>query len=49
LRVVDGRLSLISDQSGHYQPEPEYLQQVVERLRAAGVDFDDVNFGSWGS
>lgn len=49
LRVVNGHLHFMSDQSGHYRPTPEHLEQVVERLRAAGVEFDEVDFGTWGS
>ncbi|MQA86273.1 MAG: hypothetical protein GEV03_16970 [Streptosporangiales bacterium] len=47
MRVVNGRLEYISDRSGHYKPTPEYLEQVVERLRRDGINFDDVEFGSW--
>lgn len=47
MRVVNGRLEFISDQSGHYKPPPEYLEQVIERLREDGIDFDDVEFGTW--
>lgn len=49
LNVVDGRLKFVSDQSGHYKPDPEYLQQVVDNLKKAGIDFGDVEFGSWGN
>lgn len=49
LRVIDGGLVFISGLSGHYRPTPGYLRRVVERLRAAGVEFDRVEFGPWGS
>jgi hypothetical protein len=41
LRVVDGKLELISDQSGHYLPPRELTQQVVDRLRSLGVEVSD--------
>ncbi|WP_119726298.1 hypothetical protein [Thermomonospora amylolytica] len=47
LRVVNGRLGLISDRSGHYQPPPEFRDRVVEMLRQAGVTITDDMIESW--
>lgn len=48
LKVVNGELKFMSDQSGHYRPAPEYLRQVVSRLEGDGVDVSGIEFGSWG-
>lgn len=47
LKVVNGELKFMSDQSGHYRPAPQFLQQVARRLHGEGIDFSDVQFGSW--
>lgn len=47
LRVVNGRLELISDRSGHYLPPPEFQDRVVEMLRQAGVTITDDMIKSW--
>ncbi|MQA81013.1 MAG: hypothetical protein GEV10_21440 [Streptosporangiales bacterium] len=49
LRVEEGVLKIISDKSGHYRPPPECMRRVAEVLKAAGVDFEGVEFDSWGS
>jgi hypothetical protein len=41
LQVVDGRLELISDNSGHYTPTRQYTQQTVNYLRSLGISIDD--------
>jgi hypothetical protein len=41
LKVSNGELQLISDQSGHYWPTRDMTAQVVEQLRARGVSIDD--------
>lgn len=41
LQVVDGRLELISDNSGHYAPTRQYTMQIVNYLRSQGVHIDD--------
>jgi hypothetical protein len=38
LLVFDGRLLLISNQSGHYRPPPRALAQALDALRRAGAD-----------
>jgi hypothetical protein len=47
MRVVNGRLEFISDNSGHYEPEPEYLEQVKDRLKQEGIDFNGVQCEKW--
>jgi hypothetical protein len=42
LRVVDGRLELVSDQSGHYRPTRAHTEQLLDNLRQQGVDLSDV-------
>lgn len=37
IEVVQGRLRLLNDVSGHYMPERRYAMQVVQRLRELGV------------
>ncbi len=41
LRVIDGKLEVLSDQSGHYRPPREFTRQVVEHLRSLGVEIRD--------
>ena len=41
LKVVDGNLQLITDQSGHYLPTQAMTDQVVEYLRARGVQISN--------
>jgi hypothetical protein len=38
LLVFDGRLLLISNQSGHYRPPPRALAQALDALLRAGAD-----------
>lgn len=33
LEVIDGRLELINDRSGHYRQTPEFIEQALDRLR----------------
>ena len=47
LRVVDGKLEMISDRSGHYVPAPEFKKQMVEMLRNAGVKVTDDMIKGW--
>ncbi|UGT65086.1 hypothetical protein LTT61_22500 [Nocardia asteroides] len=42
LRVVDGRLHLLTDSSGHYRPERGHTLQAISRLRALGIDMGAV-------
>jgi hypothetical protein len=41
LKVVNGQLELITDSSGHYQPTQAMTDQVVQYLRARGVNISD--------
>lgn len=43
LTVTQGVITEISDRSGHYQPEAEYLWQTVEWLRAQGMDVASID------
>ncbi len=45
--VENGKLILITDRSGHYQPPPQYLQQVLDQLKSQGVDVSSIQQGSW--
>ncbi len=36
--VIDGRLLLINNASGHYRPVPIFALQVIHRLKALGAD-----------
>ncbi|MQA86275.1 MAG: hypothetical protein GEV03_16980 [Streptosporangiales bacterium] len=47
LEVINGRLIFLSDRSGHYMPEPEFLEQVVRRLTEDGIDFRGVEIRHW--
>lgn len=42
LVVQDGRLTLISNHSGHYRPSAEINEQVLRNLEAQGVDVSRV-------
>ena len=42
LYAKEGTLTEISDQSGHYEPGPEFTAQVLRRLRDLGVDLSQV-------
>jgi|SRR5437870_5164066 len=37
MQVVDGKLSLINNLSGHYLPEKSYLEQATTQLRQQGI------------
>jgi hypothetical protein len=41
LKVVNGQLEMITDQSGHYHPTQAMTDQVVAYLRARGVSIND--------
>lgn len=47
--VVDGRIQVLSDRSGHYRPPPECLDQVINYLRDEGVNFDGVRREGFGN
>ncbi|WP_157224217.1 hypothetical protein [Nocardia paucivorans] len=40
IEVVDGRITLLTDNSGHYMPKRDHTMQVLARLRELGVDID---------
>lgn len=42
LHVRDGVLEVLTDKSGHYEPEPALTRQALHRLRALGIDLDAV-------
>ena len=48
MQVHDGRLVGITDQSGHYKPDPGLLQQAMGQMKRQGVDFDHVNIVNGG-
>lgn len=43
VKVIDGRLELISDQSGHYLPGRSYTQRVLELLQQQGADVGGIS------
>lgn len=47
LQVHNGNIMAISRQSGHYRPEVEHLQQVVDQLRGNGALFGNHHI-EWG-
>jgi len=47
IEVHDGKLVAMTDQSGHYRPEPEYNDRVLQSLRDQGVQ-PDPNFKQYG-
>jgi len=49
LRVFDGHLVEVSNQSGHYRPPPAALRQAIERLREMGVDLSKVKIEALGA
>lgn len=48
IKVVDGRLELVSNQSGHYKPSEQMTANVFEQLSRDGVDVSDVVFEKHG-
>jgi len=48
LLVFDGRLLLITNQSGHYRPPPRALAQALDALRRAGADLSRARVVSLG-
>lgn len=42
LSVSDGRITLISDNSGHYRPSRKYTFQLIDRLKSQGIQVDDI-------
>ena len=47
IRVVNGKVEILSDKSGHYQPSSEFTQQARDVLAKGGVDLRVVKFDSW--
>ena len=47
IKVVDGVVMEITDRSGHYQPAPPYLDQVLNQLKYDGVDTSTISRGTW--
>jgi len=45
--VENGRILLLTDRSGHYQPPPEFQQQVLRVLAEEGVDVSTIDVRSW--
>lgn len=45
--VENGRIVEMTDKSGHYQPPPEFRQQVLDVLAAEGVDVSTIEVRSW--
>jgi hypothetical protein len=43
MKVTAGKITEITNDSGHYQPEAEYLWQTMEWLVAQGMPVDDIN------
>jgi hypothetical protein len=43
LTVVNGKITAINDESGHYKPEGEYLWQTITWLKQAGMPIDDID------
>ncbi|WP_234820473.1 hypothetical protein [Mycolicibacterium goodii] len=41
LIVKDGKVTFMTDRSGHYQPGRSRTQQVLDQLTSQGVDFDE--------
>ena len=37
MHVVDGKLVLINNHSGHYMPEDSYLKQATTQLHQQGI------------
>lgn len=46
--VLQGRLTFLSNRSGHYQPSPDTLKVVLRVLGESGIDVDSVEVESWG-
>ncbi|MBC75643.1 MAG: hypothetical protein CME64_06475 [Halobacteriovoraceae bacterium] len=44
MRIVDGKITYIDNRSGHYQPSPDMLQQVIKELKLRGADTQDADF-----
>ncbi len=42
IRVFDGWIVEVSNQSGHYRPPPAAMKQITERLKEMGVDMSKV-------
>lgn len=40
IRVVDGELTFLMDQSGHYLPKRKHIEQVINFLQSQGVKVD---------
>ena len=48
LLVFQGELLLINNQSGHYRPPPQALQQAITVLKGAGLDLTKVKVKTFG-
>ena len=43
IEVVDGVIKTVTQRSGHYRPDPEYVQQFVRELKTMGVNTSKIN------
>jgi hypothetical protein len=43
IKVANGKITSISNESGHYTPEGEYLWQTIEWLAAQGMKVEDIS------
>ncbi len=45
--VENGRITLLTDRSGHYQPTVQFREQVLDELEADGMDVSGITLGTW--
>lgn len=49
LNVTGGKLGLVTNQSGHYCPAKDYIDQFVAELRSRGADVSGLKLGEMGT
>ncbi len=48
IQIFDGRIKMISNQSGHYRPPPAAFEQVIDQLKAMGADLSKTEIRTLG-
>lgn len=43
IEISNGKLQLITNESGHYQPTPKNMYHLLKNLKEKGIDLSDVN------
>jgi hypothetical protein len=48
IEIKDGKIISFNNQSGHYKPGPQQVENFQRRLKELGVDLDTIKHAPWG-